>query len=408
MNEMLTLQRRCPRRAEHCIVERQQHAADAPVYILRNAAGSSYMKLSDEGLFVWQLMDGEHTIGDLCTAYFARFQRAAPVEVLRALARLHEAGFLRFRDVDDNGRPGPTTVMWGSKLRLLLSLCTRYWYLSDVDRRVTALYRCLRALYTPLAQAALLVIVCAGAGAVGWHVAANPFWTTGGALQRSLPVWLVSLALHVVVHEAAHAATCKHFGRQVNRAGIGWYFFAPVAFVDTSDIWAAARLPRVLVSAAGPYSNLVLSGMAALAALLVAPNGWQDVLWSFSFMGYVLALVNINPLLELDGYYIVMDMLEIPNLRARALAYLGGLLHGRADEKPRLRRVFMLFGAASLAYGIAMGIGVLLVYRAYIGDIAGLYLPHQYAQAIGWGFAGAMSLIILNRLFEGLRPGQRR
>ena len=407
MNEMLTLQRQCPRRAEHCIVERQQHAADAPVYILKDAVGSRYMKLSDEGLFVWQMMDGERTIGDLCRSYFARFQRATPVEVLRALARLHEAGFLLLQDVDDNRRPRPTTVTRATKPCRLLSLCTRYWSVPAVDRKVTTLYCCLRALYTPLAQAALLVVVCAGAGAVGWHIAASPFWTTN-ALQRSLPVWLASLALHVVVHEAAHAATCKHFGRQVNRAGIGWYFFAPVAFVDTSDIWAAARLPRVLVSAAGPYSNLVLSGMAALAALLVAPNGWQDPLWSFSFMGYVLALVNINPLLELDGYYIVMDMLEVPNLRARALAYLGALLRGRAAEEPQLRRVFMLFGAASLAYGIAMGVGVLYAYRAYIGDIAGHYLPHQYAQAVGWGLAGTMSLIILNRLIEGLWPGRRR
>jgi putative peptide zinc metalloprotease protein len=274
----------------------------------------------------------------------------------------------------------------------------------DMDRKVTALYRCLRVLYSSPAQAALLLVACAGLIAFGWHITAGPLWTMS-AMPRSLPVWLASLALQLVVHEAAHATTCKHFGRQVHRVGIGWYFFAPVAFVDTSDIWAAARRQRVLVSAAGPYSNLVLSGMAALAALLLAPAGWQDVLWSFSSTGYVLVLVNINPLLELDGYYIVMDLLEIPNLRARALAYLGSVLRGRATQEPR-RCVFMLFGAASLAYGIAMGIGV-LAYRAHIGDIAGSYLPQPYAQAIGWALAGSMSLIILHRLLDGLR-GQTR
>ncbi len=133
-----------------------------------------------------------------------------------------------------------------------------------MDGKVTALYRGLRVLYTRPAQAVLLAVVCAGAIAFAGHLAGGSW----APLQQSLPVWLACLALHVVVHEAAHAATCKHFGRQVNRAGIGWYFLAPVAFVDTSDIWAAARLPRILVSAAGPYSNLALSGMAALAALL--------------------------------------------------------------------------------------------------------------------------------------------
>jgi hypothetical protein len=107
--------------------------------------------------------------------------------------------------------------------------------------------------------------------------------------------------------------------------------------------------------------------------------------------------------LELDGYYIVMDLLDIPNLRARALAYLGSVLRGRVVEEPRLRLVFMLFGAASLAYGIAVGIGVLLAYGAYIGAFAGSYLPQPYAQAVAWALAGAMCLIILRRLLDGLR-----
>jgi putative peptide zinc metalloprotease protein len=403
MDEMPALERLRPRQAEHCSVERQQCAAAAPVYILKDAGGCRYMKLSEEGLFVWRLMDGERTIGDLCGAYAARFGRPAPEEVLRALGRWLEAGFVRFRDLEEGRRATPVTVTWADRLRPLLSLCTRYWWLSDLDGKVTALYRGLRLLYTWPAQAALLTVVCAGAIVFGGHLAGGS-WTP---LQRSLPVWLASLVLHVVVHEAAHAATCKHFGRQVNRAGIGWYFLAPVAFVDTSDIWAAARLPRILVSAAGPYSNLALSGVAALAALLLAPGGARDVLWSFGLTGYVLALVNVNPLLELDGYYIVMDVLEIPNLRARALAYLGSRLAGRAAPEPRLRRVFMLFGAASLAYGIAIGVGVLSVYRAHIADLAGAYLAHPYAQAIGWGLAGTMSFIILHRLWDGLRPGRR-
>jgi len=398
---MLALQQQRPRRPDHCVVERQQRAADASVYILKDTAGRSYMKLSEEGLFVWQLMDGEHTIADMCRAYVARFERPAPAEVLRALARLHAAGFARWQDVDADRHS--TAATRAGRLRALLSLCTWYCSLPDMDRKMTALYGSVRALYTPLAQAVLALLAGAGAIAFARQIAASPAWT-GGAVSRSLVIWLASLALHLVVHEAAHAATCKHFGRQVHRAGIGWYFFAPVAFVDTSDIWAAARLPRILVSAAGPYSNLVLSGVAALAALLLAGADWQDALLSFSATGYVLVLVNINPLLELDGYYIVMDMLEIPNLRARALAHLGSVLRGRVVEEPRLRVVFMLFGAASLAYGIAVGIGVLLAYGTYIGDFAGSYLPHPYAQAVAWAFAGTMSFIILHRLLDGLRP----
>jgi hypothetical protein len=68
----------------------------------------------------------------------------------------------------------------------------------------------------------------------------------------------------------------------------------------------------------------------------------------------------------------------------------------------------MVFGTASLAYGIAVGIGVLWAYRSYVGDLAGAYMPHQYAQAIGWVLASAMSLIILHRLLDGMRLKQAR
>jgi putative peptide zinc metalloprotease protein len=218
-------------------------------------------------------------------------------------------------------------------------------------------------------------------------------------------IWAAGLILHVVVHEAMHAATCKHFGRAVHRAGIGWYYFAPVAFVDTSEIWPAPRLQRILVSAAGPYSNLVLAGTTALVAMLPVPDGLSQALLSFSTMGYILVLVNLNPLLELDGYYILMDLLEIPNLRSRALAYLGAVRRGRANAEPRLHRLFILFGAASLAYGVVLGLGVLFAYRALIGDAAAVWLPQPYAQAIGWGTAGCMSLLVFCVLLDSLRLG---
>jgi putative peptide zinc metalloprotease protein len=241
-----------------------------------------------------------------------------------------------------------------SWLRRLPSLCIRYYSLPDVDARVTELYRWLRPLFTTFAQAALFIIASAGAVAFTCHGATTPA-APANWLPRSFLIWAASLLLHVVVHEAMHALTCKHFGRVVYRAGIGWYYFAPVAFVDTSEIWPAARWQRVLVSAAGPYSNLVLAGMTALAALLPVSSGLGQGLFSFSTTGYILVLVNLNPLLELDGYYILTDLLEIPNLRSRALAYLGAVRRGRTHAEPRLHRLFILFGAASLAYGVVLG-----------------------------------------------------
>ena len=191
----------------------------------------------------------------------------------------------------------------------------------------------------------------------------------------------------------------------MRRAGIGWYYLAPVAFVDTSDIWAASRLQRVLVSAAGPYSNLVLSGISALGAALLSPD--SDVLWTFSAVGYALAFINLNPLLELDGYYIVMDLLELPNLRARALACLGGALRGNAREERR-RTLLIAFGAASLAYGLALAVAILFGTHLSIERLAGAALPQPLTEAASWLMAGVMCLLVLRRLLDGLQMERSR
>jgi hypothetical protein len=67
-----------------------------------------------------------------------------------------------------------------------------------------------------------------------------------------------------------------------------------------------------------------------------------------------------------------------------------------------------MFGTASLAYGVVLGLGVLFAYRALIGDAAAAWLPQPYAQAIGWGVAGCMSLLVFCVLLNGLRPKQEQ
>jgi Zn-dependent protease len=399
-HDLRTLQLMRPGRAPGCTLERQQ-LAGAPAYILKDAAGERYMKLSAEGEFLWRQIDGARSIGDLCAAHVVRFERIAINDVLRALARLVANGFVTF-----DGQSAPLAAP-AARRAGWRSLCVRYVGLSGMDGRVAALYRLTRALYRPFVQATLVALATAGALAFAWHCMTGPT-APAASLPRWSLVWMASLALHVLVHEAAHALTCKHFGRAVHRVGIGWYYFAPVAFVDTSDMWAAARWPRILVGAAGPYANLVLGGIASLVALTPVASPMAMALWSFAGIGYALAIVNMNPLLELDGYYVLMDLLEAPNLRARALARLGSFLRaaGRGRREPR-EHLLLLFGVASLAFGVAAALGLFLACRAWIGAVLAPWLPQPGAQAIGWVLAGTMSLIVLHRLLDGLRANER-
>jgi hypothetical protein len=86
MDEMQTLQQQRPRQVEACSIERQL-AAGAPAYILKNTTVRRYMKLSEEGLFLWQLIDGQHTIRDLCTLYISRRSRRSRCSSRQAQGR---------------------------------------------------------------------------------------------------------------------------------------------------------------------------------------------------------------------------------------------------------------------------------------------------------------------------------
>jgi putative peptide zinc metalloprotease protein len=184
------------------------------------------------------------------------------------------------------------------------------------------------------------------AGAVDRDVA-----VLGGASATIGVVTLYVLQfLTLLIHEWAHAIATKHHGREVRRGGFLFYMGMPAAFVDTTDVWMEPRRPRITVSWAGPHSGFFLGGLASLLLLAVPGSFWQGVLYQFAFLTYLTSVMNLNPLLKLDGYYILMDWLEIPRLREKSLAFIGKPLRDklrRRDAFTRDETIFAVFGALS-------------------------------------------------------------
>jgi putative peptide zinc metalloprotease protein len=170
----------------------------------------------------------------------------------------------------------------------------------------------------------------------------------------------------------------------------------PAAFVDTTDIWMEPRRPRIVVSWAGPHSGFFLGGVASLL-LLVAPGDFlRGVLYQFAFLTYLTSFMNMNPLLKLDGYYILMDWLEIPRLRERSLAFIGKPLRDKLRSRSPLSRdekIFAVFGALSGLW-TALALGLVIV------TLGGTLL--SFAQTVP-----GMIVIALLLAFFGYRRGRR-
>jgi putative peptide zinc metalloprotease protein len=365
---------------------------------LKDPQRGAYYRLSPRSFFLWQRLDGNHTLRDLTLEYVLEFRAFAPQAVSDTIGGLAEAGFVKVaRPADAVLERIAHTTGWQRTTEAARRLLEWQGSVRGVDGPLGSLYRGgVGLLYTRAGQLSLAAIALAGIVAfvlgIGELGAALEETDAGGWL---LLFWVPAYILAIVIHEAGHAFTTKHYGREVPRVGIGWYWFGPVAYVDTSDMWLEGRWPRIAVSIAGPYANLVLGGLAALVAWFVPSAVLSAALWEFALLSYLAVVLNFNPLMEFDGYYVLSDLVDKPNLRPRALAWLGRDLMPALRNPGRLKghRLELLYGLASLLYVAFSAVLTVVIYRLVVqGWMEGI-MPQVLAAGLAWALAGAVVVL---------------
>ena len=162
--------------------------------------------------------------------------------------------------------------------------------------------------------------------------------TASVILQQDNWIWLaVAWFALKVLHETAHGIACKIFGGTVPRAGVAIIFFAPLAFVDVTSSWRfRSKWQRIATAAAGMYAELFVAALSVIVASQTSA-GWTHsmAINVAATAGVTTVLFNANPLVRFDGYYIISDLFNLPNLSGR-----GQKLANCSDAMvPRGRRV---------------------------------------------------------------------
>ena len=171
----------------------------------------------------------------------------------------------------------------------------------------------------------------------------------------------IVMALTKVVHEFGHGLACKKFGGECHEMGVMLLVLTPCLYVNVSDSWLLkSKWKRAFIAAAGMYVELVIASIAVFVWWFSAPGIVNQLALNVIFVSSVSTILfNANPLLRYDGYYILADLLEIPNLRQKATTILqrtsGELLLGiEAKEDPFLpakrRWLFALYSVAAACY----------------------------------------------------------
>jgi CRP-like cAMP-binding protein/Zn-dependent protease len=318
-----------------------------------------YLRLNPLDDFLASRMDGSRRVSDLVIEYFRKFGRFGFDRIATLVKDLRNAGFLVDppRDVyqalttrlQPQALPARTGRWEGTALRLRLPL-------RGIDPVVGRLHDRLRWIFTRPALALTAAIGLTGLVAFVTEIrrGRDPFAPIANSGVAGLIALVLAFYLVILIHESAHAVTAKHFGRRVDEGGFMLYYFMPAFFVNVTDAWLEPWYRRVAIFWAGPYSGFVLAGVCSLlVAFVPGPALLVTVLFKVAVAAYITNLVNLMPLLLLDGYWILEEFLETPKLRQKALDFVRGPFWRRLLDRKRLtpkEAFYGVFGSLCAVY----------------------------------------------------------
>jgi putative peptide zinc metalloprotease protein len=346
-------------------------------YVVRDPAGNQYHRLSDAAYRFIGLLDGSRTVEqawDICGGQLADDAPTQP-EIIQILSHLYSANL-----IEADVTPDATVLLRRHKdlnkrkmqNRLMNVLFPRI-PLWDPDSFLVRWLPVVRPALSFIGMIIWIAVIIAGIATI------SPHWTdlkaaANNAIDPKNWLWLWAVFVLIkLIHELGHAFSCRRFGGECHELGIMFLVFIPTPYVDASAAWAFPnRWHRMFVGAAGMIVELFVASVLAIVwANLGDKTGLPAVLcYNAMLIASVSTVIfNANPLLRYDGYYILSDFLEIPNLSQKSNEYALGLIKrhifGVKATQPLppvgQRICLLIYAICSGIYRIFVGFVIVLV-----------------------------------------------
>ncbi|GIW92540.1 MAG: hemolysin D [Pirellulaceae bacterium] len=350
-------------------LEVRRHRYHGRVYwVVKEPVGLNYFRFHEEEFAILRMLDGRTSMEQIKERFDAQFapQKLQYRELQQFIGQLHRSGLVI------SNAPGQGAQLrrrrdekWRKELlgKLANIFALRFRGV-DPERLLNGLLPYTSWFFSP--PAILMVLAIAAAAGLLVLVQFDVFRARLPAFHEFFGPhnWFylaATLAVVKILHEFGHGLSCKRYGGECHEIGLMLLVFTPCLYCNVSDSWMLpSKWQRAFIGAAGMYVELFLASVATFLWWFSEPGLLNQICLSVMFVCSVSTVVfNGNPLLRFDGYYILMDLLEIPNLRQKSSEILRRFLVGlclgiEQPESPflpkRRRFLFGLYTVASVVY----------------------------------------------------------
>ncbi|MCC9605723.1 HlyD family efflux transporter periplasmic adaptor subunit [Blastopirellula sp. JC732] len=360
-------------------IVRQQGTLE-PRFVVKDPVTLRYFYFGEHEMFILRRLDGQMSVAEIQDAYQEEYAplKIRPVEITSFCHSLHARG-LAIAGVTGQSKQllerAEQQRLWRWSTAPLSVLSIRLPGV-DPDRALDAIAPYFAWLFHRTTVMTVLVIASALMlmGLLHVEEILQRMPTVQSLFQGENLLWMaLALAMVKILHELGHALACKHFGGECHQIGVMLLAFVPCMYCDVSDAWLLPdRKRRMFVSAAGMYVELIVASFCAVLWYFSEPGIVQSICFSVMLVASVSTLlVNGNPLMRYDGYYIFADWVDVPNLSQQASEAIQRPLvrfftrqelnEAPLDANPRFLRTY---GIAALVYRtMVIGFLVWFVYK---------------------------------------------
>ncbi len=339
-----------------------------PYWVYKDPMSLRYYRFNREEHFLIEQLSDNVTLGELIERHRKKFngEQINPGQVADFIRSLMQKNILIA------SHPDRDEIFFRSSKRTykkkLFGQIMNFLFLKiplfDPDKLFNKSIEKLRFIWSPAFFIFYLVLLATACGLVmhRWQDFVVMFQSNFFTIWN-LPVLFAAIWITKVLHEFGHGFTCKHYGGEVHEIGFLLLVFMPMLYCNITDSWIFRnKRHRVMATAAGILTELFIAAIASIIWYFTDQPGFIHAFCFNIIIACSLSTIffNANPLMKFDGYYIVMDLMEIPNLRKRAadamtnvwVKYIFGGRPSEAPEEHKYKLIFPLYAVFAFIYRI--------------------------------------------------------